>query len=167
MKIIDNFLEESEFKRIKDYVIYDGSLPWHLQVGVSEIGNRREGILFTHMFYWHHQVRSHNFEILEPLLKIINPHAVVRIKANFYPTTSEIIHHDFHVDFLDTDDVPVPCKACLFYLNTNNGKTIFKNGDEIDSVENRAVFFDASIPHKSTTCTDDSIGRFNINFNYF
>lgn len=165
-KIVDNFLEESKFKQIKKYMITSGSLPWYIRSGVSEIGNESEGSFLTHLFYWQHQVTSSNFSVLEPLLENISPIALVRIKANFYPTTKKIIKHNFHIDY-EINGSAIPCKACLFYLNTNNGKTVFKDGGEVESVENRAVFFDASIYHQSTTCTDDSIGRFNINFNYF
>lgn len=165
-KIIDNFLEENEFRFLKENFLYNGTIPWYIRMGVSEIGNTSEGSFLTHMFYWQHQVTSNNFKVLEPLLDKINPLALVRIKANFYPTTKTIVKHDFHIDY-EVKGSAIPCKACLFYLNTNNGKTIFKDGDEIESIENRAVFFDSSIYHQSTTCTDDPIGRFNINFNYF
>ena len=38
--------------------------------------------------------------------------------------------------------------------------------EKIESIENRALLFDPSIEHRSTTCTDAK-GRININFNYF
>jgi hypothetical protein len=36
----------------------------------------------------------------------------------------------------------------------------------IESIENRALFFDSSKPHSSTTCTDKQM-RINFNMNYF
>ena len=54
----------------------------------------------------------------------------------------------------------------IFYLNTNNGFTILDDGTKIESVENRALFFDPSKRHCSTTCTD-SIFRSIIIINYF
>jgi len=165
-EVVDNFLNDEEFKNLKNFIIYSGNLSWHTKMGVAENGGT-DGWFLYHMFYNQFQKTSENFNILFPLLKKLDPLAIIRIKANFYPTTPKIVHHDFHVDLLDVDDTPISCKGCLFYLNTNNGKTIFDDGTEIESVENRALFFDPAIYHKSTTCTDDDIGRFNINFNYF
>jgi hypothetical protein len=50
-------------------------------------------------------------------------------------------------------------------LNDCNGYTVI--GDKkIESKANRALFFDPSVEHNSTNCTDEK-ARFNINFNYF
>lgn len=165
-KIVDNFLSEEDFNNLKNFMIFSGNLDWYTRIGVSDKGNS-DGFFLTHIFYNNFKPTSDKFEILFPLLRKIDPLSLIRIKANFYPKSSEIVHHDFHVDFLSSSDSPISCKGCLFYLNTNNGKTIFENGVEVDSVENRALFFDPAIYHKSTTCTDDTIGRFNINFNYY
>lgn len=166
IKVVDNFLDVNEFIELKNYIIVNGNLPWYIRNSVGNIGSN-DGYFLMHMFYNDFKPSSDHFKILAPLLENINPLSLIRIKSNFYPTTSEMIHHDFHVDFSNLHGDAISCKACLFYLNTNNGKTIFETGEEIKSIENRAVFFDPSIPHRSTTCTNDPIGRFNINFNYF
>lgn len=165
-EIIDDFLDQSDFDLLRSNILDNGNFPWYMRIGVSE-NSSDDGYFFTHMFYDNFKATSDSFNIISPILDKIDPLALIRIKANFYPASQKIIKHDLHVDFIDDDDSPIPCKACLFYINTNNGKTIFKNGEEIESVENRALFFDPSIPHQSTTCTDDPVGRFNINFNYF
>jgi len=165
-EIIDNFLDQSDFDLLKNNILTNGNFPWYMRIGVSQ-NNSNDGYFFTHLFYDDFQVTSNYFNTISPLLDKINPLALIRIKANFYPVSSKIIKHNPHVDFMDDNDSPISCKACLFYLNNNNGKTIFEGGEEIKSVENRALFFDPSILHQSTTCTDDSVGRFNINFNYF
>ena len=38
--------------------------------------------------------------------------------------------------------------------------------EKIPSVKNRIIFFDPSIPHCSTSCSDSKT-RMNININYF
>jgi hypothetical protein len=50
-------------------------------------------------------------------------------------------------------------------MNTNNGKTIFKNGKQINSIENRIVIFDSNLQHTGTSHTDTK-RRVLINFNY-
>ena len=69
------------------------------------------------------------------------------------------MHNDF-------DDPLEYQKTGIFYMNTNNGKTIFEDGEEIDSIENRMVVFPASKRHAGTTHTD-TIYRCVINFNWF
>ena len=87
--------------------------------------------------------------------------SLIRIKANFYPWTENIKQHGFHIDFpyIENDH------AALFSINTCDGYTEFKDGTKIDSVSNRMMFFNPSVPHRSTTTTTDW-GRFNINFNF-
>ena len=63
-----------------------------------------------------------------------------------------------HVDFKD-------CKTAIFYLNTNNGYTLFDKGDKIPSLENRVVEFDSNLKHCAVDHTDTKY-RIVINFNY-
>ena len=89
------------------------------------------------------------------------PKSLIRIKANAYPKNgNKIIKHRPHIDN------SFEHKGAIFYLNTNNGKTILKDGTEIDSIANRMLLFDSSKSHSSTNCTDAKM-RFNININYF
>ena len=53
----------------------------------------------------------------------------------------------------------------MFYFNTCDGYTKLNDGTKVESVANRALFFDPSIPHQSTNCTNAK-ARFNININY-
>ena len=93
---------------------------------------------------------------------------ILRIKSNLLMRTSEIIPHTFHTDY--------NCKmgsnrydkvtTSIFYLNTNDGYTEFKDGTRIESVANRLVTFPHHMEHRGTTCTDKPF-RLVINFNYF
>jgi hypothetical protein len=159
-QVIDNFLDDIDFKELQDSVLYQKNFPWYLSRGVSDI-DTDDGYYFTHMFYDNYTINSNHFELIVPIIEKINPKSLIRIKGNFYPRTERIIHHDKHIDDNYFHN------GCIFYLNTNNGKTILENNIQIDSIENRLLVFDPSIPHNSTTCTNDHVGRFNINFNYF
>ena len=73
-------------------------------------------------------------------------------------------------------------REILLYLNTCNGYTrlanndwkpedgqgeeVFSEGNKVMSVRNRLLLHDGSIPHCSTTCTDQRM-RILIAFNYF
>jgi hypothetical protein len=84
---------------------------------------------------------------------------LIRIKGNVYLNTKTKITHEKHVDY------NYPHKGAIYYINTNNGKTILNDEVEIDSIENRLLIFNPSIPHSSTSTTDSKF-RMNINFNY-
>ena len=111
------------------------------------------------MFYYDEPLSDYSV-LLTPLIKKIpyDPNKLKRIKANLYPQSQRRIYHGWHTDY------DPPHQGCIFYLNTNNGYTIFKN-KKVKSVENRLLLFDPSILHRSTTCTD-APSRININFNY-
>ena len=159
MKIIDNFLDPYYLRSLQKSII-TRDFPWSAcYEGVSE-KNANDGIYFTHMFRFNHESLSDYISLLDPLLYKIPYDAteVSRIKGNLYPSSQRKIYHGWHSDYDD------PHIGCIFYLNTNNGYTIFKN-KKVKSVENRLLIFDPSIPHRSTTCTDANY-RININFNY-
>ena len=54
--------------------------------------------------------------------------------------------------------------ATSLYINTNNGYTLFKSGEKIDSVANRLLIFDGLKEH-STVVQTDTPARYIINFN--
>jgi len=100
--------------------------------------------------------------VLEPMIHKMNEHVpvkeLIRVKANLKPKTIEHEHGGFHVDYYDVI-------TGIFYINTNNGWTNFKNGAKVESVENRMVIFDSNLEHEGVTCTDED-RRVVINFNY-
>jgi hypothetical protein len=159
-KIIDNFLDQENFLNIKQAIVTSGNFPWYITENISgTIGDT--DYYFTHLIYKDHSINSSYYNIIKPIVDKLNVFALRRIKANFYPSTKEIIKHAYHIDH------PTPNTGSIYYINTNNGKTILDDGTEVESIENRLLIFEANVKHRSTTCTDDPIGRFNINFNYF
>lgn len=156
--IIDNYLTENDFKLIKKKILKDRNLPLFLQTSVGS-KNTGDGIFFTHLFFNNGQWNSSHEEILFPLLNKLNPSEIIRIQLNLYPKTFFIKKHSWHVDRKFSH------KGCILYLNTNNGKTIIRNSIKVKSIENRVLFFDPSVEHRSTTCTDKEF-RSNIIINY-
>ena len=65
----------------------------------------------------------------------------------------------YHID-------PYDCShTSIYYINTNNGYTKFKNGAKIKSVENRMVVFSSHLEHQGYACSD-KLKRVVVNFNY-
>lgn len=158
-EIVDDFLPEKEAKNIKN-IMMSPEFAWFFQSYVSRKDEISNDFYFTHTFYKDYKVNSNLFSITIPLIEKIQPKSIVRIKGNLYPNTNTLIKNNMH------QDCEFEHKAAIYYINTNNGYTGFKDGTKIESVENRIVFFDGSILHHSTNCTDQKI-RVNINMNYF
>ena len=159
-KIIDNFLSQEDFLEVKNFML-NRRFPWFLTPTVSE---EKENLpisasyYFTHVF-WSGFRTEPEAQAFAPILNQIECSAIIRIKANLYPSTETIVHHMDHIDY------DFPHRGAIFYLNTNDGLTVVNN-QEVESIENRLLFFDPTVPHHSTTCTNDKC-RVNINFNFF
>lgn len=158
MKILKNFLKKEDFLEIKKVICGD-YFPWYYNDAVNYNGDNM--FQFTHAFYKDNNVYSDFFKILFPILNIIKPFSIVRIKANLLTKTEKIIEHGMHVDFNEKN-----LKTAIFYCNTNNGYTKFENGKIIKSEENKMVIFNCKEKHTGSTCTDKK-NRIVINFNYF
>ena len=158
MKIIDNFLSEKELELMKTIMMRKQDMPWYYNDYIASQRANDPMYYFTHNFF--NEYKSNWFYIVEPILNKIDHRVLIRCKANMYPSTPVITHHDSHVDF------SYEHKGAIFYVNTNNGVTVLEDGTEIESIENRLLLFDSSKKHNSTSCTDAKV-RVNINFNYF
>jgi len=162
-KIIKNFLTESNFQNLKE-TLTNGMFPWYRQKGIATVDlSDAADCMFTHLFYENNQVNSPQYKDLDILVKKlmdgVEGRALIRIKANFYPRTSKIIEHDYHVDY------DFKHKTLILSINTNNGYTKFQDGTKVKSIENQVVKFDSPLRHKSTSCSD-IFGRINIGVNY-
>lgn len=166
-KVYDNFLANDKFEHIRNTLIGEPSVfPWYYKESRlpqletrTEIPQQYAGTL-SHMFYINNQRTSDFFELLAPLLDIIEPAALIRIKANLTFAAPDRFVHGMHIDHNKGVG-----QTAVFYVNTNNGQTMFDNGETVDSVANRLVVFDSSTVHSATSHTDTSV-RCVINLNY-
>ena len=89
-----------------------------------------------------------------------------RIKLNLNHKTFFHRKSGFHTDQRKISErLSQHQNTAVFYVNTNNGWTEFKNGDKVKSVSNRIVIFDSNLEHSGNACTDQKT-RILINFNY-
>ena len=155
---------------LQNRIIWNYDFPWYLSNKIEYGGDRVEvsdGFAGTHLFFYMgspvsvNEINISNMcSIVQPILDVLKPKSLLRIKANFYPQTASLVEHDQHWDF------PFTHKGAIFCLNTCDGFTRFDDQSVVSSIENRLIIFDTSKLHNSTTCTDER-GRFNIAFNYF
>jgi hypothetical protein len=160
-EVIDNFLNEIDFLRIKNLML-SGDFPWYYQSNTTFEDPKKSTFYFIHKFYDYYTVNTHTdyWQTIYPLIAKIDPKSLIRVKGNLYPGFDVKISNDLHLDY------EYPHKAAILYINNNNGPTIFEDGTEITPVENRVLFFEGHKLHKSTHCSDEKI-RVNININYF
>jgi len=160
--IQDNFLPIETFKQLKD-MITGTHFPWYYNKSInSEYTDKQSSLntcYFTHILFFKDKIRSDYYKLFLPIFDRLNYKKMIRVKLNCYPRLQNLEIHKPHQDF-DFEH-----KGCIVYFNTNNGYTILEDETRIESIENRALFFDSSKPHSSTNCTDMN-ARFNININY-
>ncbi len=163
IEVFDNFLEHELFKKISNKII---NSKWSYSDLIISFDKRICDELDNHqmynMIYSDDEPKSDMFHLIRGIMMNdkFNFKSLIKIKANLSFRTTKKIIHGYHVD------VPYECKTAIYYLNTNDGCTMFKDGREIGSVENRLVIFNSQLEHTGTTCTDQKI-RSVINFNYF
>lgn len=171
--VIDNFLEEESLERLQNLIMGradNTDFNWSIITSVAARDYNKNYNPEIEKQFW-------NWYAIHPVYNTVpqSPHfdpilsafkdkwylkSLIRVKVNFYPYTHEVKEHAKHQDY-DFDHY-----GAVFSLNTCDGFTRMSNGDKVDSVANRMVFFNASEYHNSST-TSNQKGRYNINFNYF
>ena len=158
VKVVDNFLQEYQFKLIQDMLIEkDPIFPWQYN---DDICYENDGkFQFTNTFYNNNDgTKSYYYSLLDACQNKLGVKKLVRIKANL--NTRTLFHRKtgWHYDFEDMT-------TSILYLNTNNGWTAIKGYGKVENVANRMVIFDSNLQHTGVTCTDQN-RRVMINFNY-
>lgn len=167
VSVKDNFLDSESFLRIQNEFM-SRNFQWNYQnTVVSGTDEERENpdiFQFTNLIWNIADGGLKNekvFKLIKPLLSKINAVSIIKIKANLNTKRESPSQYKFHRDcFYPT------AKTSIFYLNTNNGVTVFKNGQSIKSIANRLVTFDNSLLHAGKPCSNKSV-RVLLNINYF
>jgi len=162
-KVVDDFLSKEKFKHLQSTML-GPDFGWFYNPVIDNDEEEEGKFQFTHTFYRYNKPMSGFFndwyEILfEP---IIGDGVLDRIKANLLTKTPEIIENKLHTDI---EPPKKPLTTSIFYVNTNNGYTKFKDGTKVESLENRLVTFPVNTKHTGTTCTDENV-RVVINLLY-
>jgi len=158
MNIYKNFLDKKDFKKLKSFLMSD-QMPWYYNDGVNNVPDKN--FQFTYLFYNFEFGTNCSQEVLnfvKPIMNKLKNPSFTSIKANLLTRTDKIIEHGYHTD-------KKTGKTCIFYINTCNGYTKFKDGKKIMSEENKIVTFDSDIEHTGSSCTNKK-RRVVINFNY-
>ena len=159
IQVIDSFLNPSNFEIIQATLLKNPEFPWHYMD--YKVTPNDGDYQFLHNFYLDFQPKSPYLDILRPVLELLEPSALIRIKANLTVRTEHRKISELHTDYKNFSG-----KTAILYLNTCDGPTVFESGAEVASVANRVVVFPADTKHAGTTATDSPV-RAVINFNYY
>jgi len=185
-KVIDNILDDNDFKQLENLIFTQGSIikwTWVPDIegsnkltatsGVVPYQERNQKLFYmVHKFYdkdgdgfmSDNTVENFIYQIVDKIRLCLEKHNIEvqdlqRMKGNLYPNTSKLYEHEMHIDY------NMPNQGAILSLNTCDGYTKLCDNTKVESVANRLFLFDASKKHCSTTTTDTR-ARFNINFNW-
>ena len=157
MNIYKNFLPNENINLINQIMTSD-SFPWYFRP--TQVNNSTKDTPFlSHTFFNNGDKNSNAFFLIEPILKKLKVKNILSIRANLCLKGS--FHCDWHVDDFTKN---LKHNTAIYYLNTNNGYTEFKN-KKIKCEKNKIVVFKADKEHRAVGQTDEPI-RMVINFNY-
>ena len=159
-EVVDNLLSEDDFAKIRDVFLGD-NFPWFYQNHILVAERDADKFQFTHNLF-RDGVASPYLELVKPVLVALKAEGVFRVKANLKGRTAEHEEGGWHTDFPPEELI---CRTGVFYLNTNNGYTVFEDGSKVESVANRFVSFPSDQRHSGVSHTDVQV-RCLINFNY-
>ena len=160
-EVIDNFLDKKNFKNIQENIFYSENFPWYFGPVLDYVGEKGfDQSKFVHVFYSHNSPNSKSMDLLLPIIKKLKCISLIRIKANSNYYTNKIMEGKYHIDNKHKGTT-----TAIYYLNTNDGYTKFKNKGKVKSVENRMVVFPSNLEHQGYTCSD-KLKRVVVNFNY-
>ena len=167
VEVIDNFLSDYYFKQIQSTLLGEYFWWFHNEYILHEDQDKNKRFQFMNILYDErpeYDGETPSYDLIRDSLNVIgqklNITALYRIKANlrlrsFFNRSGG----GYHID-------PYDCShTSIYYINTNNGYTKFKNKGKVKSVENRMVVFPSHLEHQGYTCSD-KLNRVVVNFNY-
>jgi|TARA_R100000742_G_C4191000_1_gene23093 hypothetical protein len=157
MNIYKDFISKKDSDKIYNTLL-SNNFPWYyypFQVGQ----NKKDTSFMGHIFLKDGQKNSEAMDLINPIVDKLKPKKIFNIRANLCLRRPS--QCSWHVDDF-TDDVSHT--TAIYYVNTNNGYTEFKN-KKVKCMQNKIVIFDAKLKHRAKGQTDKDT-RIVINFNY-
>ena len=156
MNIYKNFISRKDSNKIYD-VFLNNNFPWYYHKNST----KNDSNFFSHGFIVEEQINSGFIFLIEPILKKLKCKKIYNIRANL--CLKRPMKSNWHIDF-DKLKLTPKSKTAIYYVNTNNGYTIFKN-KKIRSEANKMIVFNGDTMHKVKYQTDKD-ARIVINFRY-
>lgn len=169
-EIIDNYLPETEFQKILN-IVEDSGFTWSLAPKLIETSNPDDYYFTRVLVEKGLEIFPNSSEIVKILLtpvakKLQKKLFVTRSKINLFLKETTHFGYGMHQDVIDGNgELSRNYNSLLIYLEDSNGYTEFDDGDIVNSIRNRAIFFRSDVWHQTITSTD-TVFRRNVNINY-
>lgn len=176
--VIDNFLDNDIAENLENTILW-GTFRWSCGRSVTAdnysttvIIDPLYDIQLVNLIYAKHFKNPKNerevendYKLILPFMKKLNikTKQLIRIKVNATLCKETVMKSGWHTDVLQSENGHG--MTAIYYINTNNGKTLFKTGEEIESIKNRIVIFPNNFPHTPQYHTNTPM-RGVINFNW-
>ena len=160
-QVVDNFLDEQSYQRLKGNVTND--IAWFYR---PHSGSDKDSSFFQHVIYHDNRITSDLYDSCLPVLEKLNVAALLHLRLNLLINRFGNSKSDWHTDKFTDNHTH---KTAIMYFGENNGSTLFKINEQIEEVsckDNRIVVFDSSILHTAKHHTDVD-RRIVLNINYF
>ena len=154
MNIYKNFIKKEYSNKINEELLKP-YFPWYY----NKNQNNKDTSYMFHLFFNGTNVNSDYFYLVEPILKKLKIKNLLNVRANL--SLKRPSKCDWHVDKLTEN---LNHKTAIYYVNTNNGFTVFKN-KKVKCEKSKIVIFDANQKHKAKIQTNTD-ARMVININY-
>ncbi|MCS5588909.1 MAG: 2OG-Fe(II) oxygenase [Candidatus Thioglobus sp.] len=172
--VIDNFMDEEYHTALKElFLSVNDRITWvyvpsntsdHMPPPIEgyegNVGIPQFVSQFLNNAVWANQ------DIVAPLLNKIEPDGLFRIMANMKSKQESNVAGGWHYDPCPEMKEVGKNMVALYYVNDNNGGTVFDDGTKVDCKENRMVLFPCSMAHAPIHQTDIQT-RVIININYY
>ena len=159
VEVFDNFLPSFQFDLIQSFFMGE-NVAWYWRTGAVFKNEPGDDYQFNTSIYDEGREFDY-FTLVQPCIAKLKCLSINRIKANLRPKTLFHRRTPYHTDYPE----PGNKSTSIFYVNTNNGWTEFKDGGKVKSVANRMIVFPCALKHRGVSCTNQ-MKRVVINFNY-
>jgi hypothetical protein len=187
-KIVDNFLDQDLFIRVKG-LLCSNEFPWFFQENISIAEDESDDLYnfgFSHVFFRNGQINSNLFQAINPILdalsKEIGCNYLLKARADLTVFCKEKHLHQIHKDLFEDHITAIlyftdsAAETVLYksisdhstpeelnrYINLN--KDSFEISASILPKENRLLYFDGKILHTGHSPSDRK-NRILLNFN--
>ena len=165
-EVIDDFLSIEENNKIIDSLqSREDPKPWYFVDRLNN-GHKMGNYYFCIVPYqprFNLYVEKYD-PIYQPILDKLGifKEQVDKVKFNLYPYVgNQSFQHPPHVDYTSVEGL----RTCLYYVNQCKRTTNFDTVKQVEAKQNRAIIFDGSIPHQSSTPVDIH-AAYSINIDY-
>jgi hypothetical protein len=162
VKILKNALDKSDFKKINDFFT-SVNTAWYYQNKMVPDSTNDDIGFFSHAIFHDNQISSDAYNLMSPLLQILNAGPLINIRANLNVRSDKPYSSAFHNDYTYDEAL-----TAIYYLNKNNGYTEFEDEGKtkVYSEPNKVAVFNCKLRHRMVSQTDINT-RLLLNINFF